>query len=62
MGAFDSKKDFIEMEHEILKFWEENQCFEKLRAKNKDNSRSGSLMDRLQQTIQWVYTMPGEGQ
>ena len=37
MGTFDSKKDFIKMEHEILKFWEENQCFEKLRAKNKDN-------------------------
>lgn len=37
MGEFDAKQDFVKMEHEILKFWEENQCFEKLRAKNKDN-------------------------
>jgi len=37
MGTYDSKKDFIKMEHEILKFWEEKQCFEKQREKNKDN-------------------------
>lgn len=37
MGTFDSKQDFVKMEHKILRFWEENQCFEKLRTKNKDN-------------------------
>lgn len=37
MGTFDSKQDFVKMEHEMLKFWEENQCFEKLRIKNKDH-------------------------
>lgn len=30
-------KNFIETEHEILKFWDENHCFDKLREKNKDN-------------------------
>ena len=37
MGTFDSKQDFVKMEHEILNFWKDNQCFEKLRKKNENN-------------------------
>lgn len=37
MSTFDQKQDFVKLEHEILGFWEENQCFEKLRSKNKEN-------------------------
>lgn len=37
MDMFDSKQDFIKLENEVLEFWEENKCFEKLRTKNKDN-------------------------
>ena len=33
MNNFNEKPDFIELEHEILKFWEENKCFEKLKDK-----------------------------
>lgn len=28
--------DFIELEHEVMNFWEENKCFEKLKIRNKD--------------------------
>lgn len=28
--------DFIKLEHEVMNFWEENKCFEKLKIKNKD--------------------------
>lgn len=31
--------DFIALEHEMLKFWEENQCFEKLVEQNKNGER-----------------------
>ncbi len=37
MEAFNPNQDFIKMEHEILKFWEENRCFDKLREKNRNN-------------------------
>lgn len=37
MGTSDSKQDFIKLEHEMLKFWEDAQCFEKLRSKNQNN-------------------------
>jgi isoleucyl-tRNA synthetase len=36
MNNFNDKPDFIELEHSIMKFWEENQCFRKLKVKNKD--------------------------
>jgi isoleucyl-tRNA synthetase len=32
----NEKPDFIELEHEVMNFWEENKCFEKLKEKNKD--------------------------
>lgn len=35
----NGKNSFVQTEHEILKFWQEHQCFEKLREKNKDNPR-----------------------
>jgi len=35
--------DFIEMEKEILKFWEDEKCFEKLVEKNKDGERFAFL-------------------
>lgn len=35
----EEKPNFIKMEHDILAFWEEHQCFEKLREKNKANQR-----------------------
>jgi isoleucyl-tRNA synthetase len=33
------KPDFVKMEHEILAFWEEQRCIEKLRDKNRGNKR-----------------------
>lgn len=36
MNDFNEKTDFIELEHEIMNFWEENKCFEKLQLKNKN--------------------------
>lgn len=37
MDNHDEKPDFIKLEHEVMKFWEENKCFEKLKEKNRDN-------------------------
>jgi isoleucyl-tRNA synthetase len=34
--AENEKNTFIEMEHEVLKFWEDNKCFDLLREKNAD--------------------------
>ena len=34
--ALENKPDFIKIEKDILDFWEENKCFEKLREKNKN--------------------------
>ncbi len=31
--------NFVEMEHDILKFWDDNNCFKKLRAKNAGKNR-----------------------
>jgi len=33
------------MEHEILKFWEENKIFEKYQNRNKDSDKSWSFLD-----------------
>ncbi|MFC1583619.1 isoleucine--tRNA ligase [Candidatus Neomarinimicrobiota bacterium] len=35
--AVDTKVDFVQQEHEILKWWEDNQIFKKLVAKNRGN-------------------------
>jgi len=35
--AQEEKNTFVETEHEVMKFWDDNQCFEKLREKNKGN-------------------------
>ena len=35
----DTKFDFIQMEQNILDFWNEQNCFDKLRDKNKENKR-----------------------
>lgn len=37
--TIELKPDFVKMEHDILSFWEENKCFDKLREKNKGNKR-----------------------
>ena len=37
--AEQEKNTFIETEHEVLRFWEENDCFGKLREKNAGNTR-----------------------
>ncbi|MCL2512920.1 MAG: isoleucine--tRNA ligase [Oscillospiraceae bacterium] len=37
--SFNEKFDFIKMEHDILNFWESENCFEKLREKNRENKR-----------------------
>ncbi|MDF2986679.1 MAG: ileS [Eubacterium sp.] len=37
MQKSEQKPDFIKMEHDILHFWEENDCFNKLVHKNKNN-------------------------
>ena len=31
--------DFVELEHDVLKFWKENDCFAKLKEKNSKNQR-----------------------
>jgi isoleucyl-tRNA synthetase len=36
MKNYNEKPDFIELEHEVMKFWEDNKCFKKLKLKNKD--------------------------
>ena len=36
MKKVETNFDFIKMEHEILDFWDEEQCFKKLQEKNKD--------------------------
>ena len=33
--AENEKNSFVQLEHEVMQFWDENQCFEKLREKNK---------------------------
>ena len=35
----ETKPDFVRMEQDVLAFWEERGCFEKLREKNKGNKR-----------------------
>ena len=37
--AENEKNSFIETEHEVLRFWEDNKCFDLLREKNKNNPR-----------------------
>lgn len=37
MSNFNVKPNFVELEEEMLKFWEDNKCFEKLQDKNQDN-------------------------
>ncbi|MEG2484113.1 MAG: isoleucine--tRNA ligase [Clostridia bacterium] len=37
MKKVKSGQDFVEMEQEVLKFWEEENCFKKLQEKNKGN-------------------------
>ena len=34
--SMTSNADFISIEHEILKFWRENDCFKKLQEKNEN--------------------------
>ncbi len=36
---FDTKYSFVENEKEILSFWEQNDCFAKLKEKNKDGKK-----------------------
>ena len=31
----DEKNMFVDMEHEVMDFWEKEKCFEKLREKNR---------------------------
>ena len=37
--SVETKPDFEKMEHDVLNFWEEHRCFDKLREKNKGNKR-----------------------
>jgi isoleucyl-tRNA synthetase len=37
MEKIESSQNFIQMEHDVLKFWEENKCFDALMEKNKEN-------------------------
>ena len=51
--------NFPEEENKILKFWEENNIFQKLREKNKKGKPWSFLDGPI--TIPWACTMPGEG-
>lgn len=35
----ESKPDFVKIENDVLKFWEENKCFSKLKEKNKNGKK-----------------------
>lgn len=37
--AEEKSNSFIQMEHDVLKFWEDNDCFNKRKAKNADKER-----------------------
>ncbi|WBW94994.1 isoleucine--tRNA ligase [Oceanirhabdus sp. W0125-5] len=37
MSKYSTKPDFVNMEHEMINFWKDHNCFEKLKDKNKDN-------------------------
>ena len=37
MKKENNKPNFVAMEKEMLKFWQDNQCFKKLVEKNKNN-------------------------
>ncbi len=39
MAEIEKSNSFIDMEHDILKFWEDNDCYNKRTEKNKDNPR-----------------------
>ena len=39
MAEMEKSNSFISMEHDVLKFWEENDCYEKRKEKNKDKPR-----------------------
>ncbi len=39
MAETDKSNSFIQMEHDILKFWEDNDCFNKRKAKNAGHER-----------------------
>ena len=39
MAEMEKSNSFIAMEHEVLKFWEENNCYELRKEKNKDKER-----------------------
>ena len=39
MAEIEKSNSFIDMEHEVLKFWEENDCYNKRKEKNKDKTR-----------------------
>ena len=54
--------DFVALEKQILKYWEDNKCFEKLMEKKKIKMVPGSdsLTVPLPQTIPWAYITHGE--
>ena len=37
--SLSAKPNFIEMEQEMLDFWEKNECFKKLKEKNKNGKK-----------------------
>jgi len=51
--------EFAENENKILKFWQKNKIFEKLKEKNKGKERWSFLDGLLQLTTQWACITPG---
>ena len=39
MAEMEKSNSFISMEHDMLKFWEENDCYQKRKEKNQGNER-----------------------
>ena len=39
MAEIEKSNSFIDMEHEVLKFWEDNDCYNKRTEKNKDKPK-----------------------
>ncbi len=56
----DEKNMFVDMEHEVMDFWEKEKCFQKLREKNRGHKMFRFLDGPIEQLIVlWVFTTLG---
>ena len=60
MFKIEPNYDFVKNEKEVLKYWEEHQCFKKLLRKIRKVRSIALSMVQLQPIIPWVCIMYGE--